>query len=92
MALKEVNSDGGQTLVGGVRIRAHQLPGAGPLQLTALEDQAIDALATGTPGDQAPLHLSAIEVYARASFPLARSRAAPAMRCTRFKAQRPFEV
>jgi hypothetical protein len=35
--------------------------GARPLQLAALEHQAIDALATGAPGEQAALHLGALE-------------------------------
>jgi hypothetical protein len=34
---------------GGVGIRAHQLSGARPLQLAALEDQAVDALPTRPP-------------------------------------------
>jgi hypothetical protein len=47
--------------VRGVGIGAHQLAGARPLQLAALQHQAVDALAAGTPGDQAPLHLGAVE-------------------------------
>jgi hypothetical protein len=39
--------------IGGVGIRAHQLPGARPLQLAALEDQAVDALATSAPSQRA---------------------------------------
>jgi hypothetical protein len=51
--------------IGRVGVGPHQLSGAGPLQLTALENQAVDALTTGAPGDQAPLHLSAVEAGAR---------------------------
>jgi hypothetical protein len=48
-----------------IRIRADQLPGARPLELAALEDQAVDALTTGPPGDQAPVHLGAVEARAQ---------------------------
>jgi hypothetical protein len=34
---------------------------ARPLQLAALKDQAVDALAAGAPGEQAALHLGAVE-------------------------------
>ena len=47
--------------IGGIRVGAHELSGPCPLQLAALEDQAVDGLATGAPGDQATLHLCAIE-------------------------------
>jgi hypothetical protein len=33
--------------------------------LATQEDQAVDALAAGAPGDQAPLHLSAVESCGR---------------------------
>ena len=56
--------------VRGVGVGAHQLAGARPLQLAALEHQAVDALAAGAPGDQAALHLGAVE--ARAEGELAR--------------------
>jgi hypothetical protein len=46
--------------IGGVGIRAHQLPGARPLQLAALEDQAVDALATSAPSHEPALHLGAL--------------------------------
>jgi hypothetical protein len=35
----------------GVGVGAYQLAGAGALQLAALKDQAVDALAAGPPGD-----------------------------------------
>jgi hypothetical protein len=47
--------------VRGVGIGAHQLAGARPLQLAALEHQAIDALAGGPPSEQTPLDLGALE-------------------------------
>jgi hypothetical protein len=49
--------------IGTVRVGPHQLPGARPLQLAALEHQAVDGLAAGAPGDQAPLHLRAVEAW-----------------------------
>jgi hypothetical protein len=51
--------------VGGIGIGANQLPGARPLQLAALKDQIVDALAAGPPGDQATLHLGTIETSAQ---------------------------
>ena len=51
--------------VRGVGVGAHQLAGARPLQLAALEDQAVDALAAGAPGHEAALHLGALEACAQ---------------------------
>jgi pimeloyl-ACP methyl ester carboxylesterase len=50
--------------IGGVGVGANELAGAGPLQLAALEHQAVDALAAGPPGEQPPLHLRALEARA----------------------------
>ena len=47
--------------VRGVRVGAHQLAGARPLQLTTLEDKAVDGLAAGMPGHEAALDLGALE-------------------------------
>ena len=52
-----------------IGIRAHQLPGARPLPLAALEDQAVDALAAGPPGEQAALDLGAVEACAERELP-----------------------
>jgi hypothetical protein len=49
----------------GIGVGPHQLPGACSLQLAALQDQAVDALAAGAPGDEAPLHLRAVEACAQ---------------------------
>jgi hypothetical protein len=46
---------------GGIRVGAHQLPGAAALPLAAPEDQAVDSLAARAPGDEAALHLRAVE-------------------------------
>ena len=54
--------------IGGIRVGPHQLPGARPLQLAAPQDQAVDALATGAPGEETPLHLGAVEACALGEF------------------------
>jgi hypothetical protein len=50
--------------VRGVGVGAYELPGACPLQLAALQDQAVDALAAGAPGHEAALDLGALEAWA----------------------------
>jgi hypothetical protein len=78
--------------VGRVRVGAHQLAGARPLQLAAPEHQAVDALAAGAQASRRRCIWAPSKPGFWASLPVARSRAAPAMRDTRFKVQRPFEV
>jgi hypothetical protein len=65
------DSMGSEALRGirGVGIGAHQLSGARPLQLAALEHQAVDAFATGPPGHQPALHLGAVEACAERELP-----------------------
>jgi len=50
--------------VRGVGVGPHQLAGARPLQLAALQDQAVDALTPSPPGNEPALHLSALEACA----------------------------
>jgi hypothetical protein len=50
--------------VRGIGVGPHQLAGAAPLQLTTLEDQAVDALAAGAPGHEPALHLRALDPWA----------------------------
>ena len=50
--------------IGGIGIGPHQLAGARPLQLAALQDQAVDGLAAGTPGHEPALDLRALEACA----------------------------
>jgi hypothetical protein len=51
--------------IGGIGVGPNELPGARPLHLAALKDQAVEAFAAGAPGDQAPLHLRAVKSCAR---------------------------
>jgi hypothetical protein len=78
--------------VRGVGVGAHQLAGARPLQLAALEHQAVDALAAGTPGDQTPLHLGAIESCAQGELPRRQEPCSPGDALDQVQSQRPFEV
>jgi hypothetical protein len=55
--------------VGGIRVGPHQLAGPCPLQVATLKHQAVDALTAGSPGDQAPLHLGAVEACAQGKLP-----------------------
>jgi hypothetical protein len=78
--------------VRGVGIRANQLAGACPLQLAALEDQAVDALAAGAPGEQAPLDLRPVEACALGELPRRQQPRRPGDASDQVQAQRPFEV
>jgi hypothetical protein len=76
----------------GVRVGAHQLACARPLQLAALQDQAIDALAAGAPRHEATLHLSAVEAWALGELARRQEPCRPGDALHQVQAQRPFEV
>jgi hypothetical protein len=78
--------------IGSIGIRAHQLPGARPLQLAAVQDQAVDALAAGAPGDQAPLHLGAVEPCALGQLARRQEPRRPGNAREQVQVQRPFDV